>query len=82
MYVVQVEKKKNYIHTNIYIFNLTYNFFFFFFFLQIEDLKKVTSRLSNEHAARKGQYVAPIKIKRSVGIQAAPHIVSKSYLCM
>ena len=42
----------------------------------MEDLRKVTKRLREEHAARKDQIVTPIKIKRSVGIQAAPHIVS------
>ncbi|XP_063601009.1 uncharacterized protein LOC134777107 isoform X6 [Penaeus indicus] len=45
------------------------------FHKEVEDLRKVTNRLSAEHAARKGQYVAPIRIKRSVGIQASPHIM-------
>ncbi|KAK7067264.1 Activating transcription factor 7-interacting protein 1 [Halocaridina rubra] len=47
------------------------------FHKEIEDLRKVTNRLALEQASRKGQYVAPIKIKRSVGIQAAPHIINK-----
>ncbi|XP_068210192.1 activating transcription factor 7-interacting protein 1-like isoform X3 [Palaemon carinicauda] len=47
------------------------------FHKEVEDLKKVTNRLSAEQAARKGQFVAPIRIKRSVGIQAAPHIINK-----
>ncbi|XP_071517378.1 uncharacterized protein [Panulirus ornatus] len=50
------------------------------FHKEIEDLRKVTNRLSAEHAARKGQYVAPIRIKRSVGIQAAPHIINKGIM--
>ncbi|XP_066947458.1 activating transcription factor 7-interacting protein 1-like isoform X3 [Macrobrachium rosenbergii] len=47
------------------------------FHKEVEDLKKVTNRLCAEQAARKGQFVAPIRIKRSVGIQAAPHIINK-----
>ncbi|XP_037802252.1 activating transcription factor 7-interacting protein 1-like isoform X3 [Penaeus monodon] len=50
------------------------------FHKEVEDLRKVTNRLSAEHAARKGQYVAPIRIKRSVGIQASPHIINKGIL--
>ncbi|KAK8723759.1 hypothetical protein OTU49_011532 [Cherax quadricarinatus] len=50
------------------------------FHKEIEDLRKVTNRLSTEHASRKGQYVAPIRIKRSVGIQAAPHIINKGIM--
>lgn len=50
------------------------------FHKEIEDLRKVTTRLSAEHQARKGQYVAPIRIKRSVGIQAAPHIINKGIM--
>ncbi|KAK3860762.1 hypothetical protein Pcinc_033196 [Petrolisthes cinctipes] len=50
------------------------------FHKEIEDLRKVTNRLTTEHVARKGQYVAPIKIKRSVGIQAAPHIINKGIM--
>ena len=42
----------------------------------MEDMKKVTSRLEAEQASRKGQFVPPVKIKRSVGIQATPQIVS------
>ncbi|KAK8384041.1 hypothetical protein O3P69_016044 [Scylla paramamosain] len=50
------------------------------FHKEIEDLRKVTTRLAAEHQARKGQYVAPIRIKRSVGIQAAPHIINKGIM--
>ncbi|XP_069157926.1 activating transcription factor 7-interacting protein 1 isoform X9 [Procambarus clarkii] len=50
------------------------------FHKEIEDLRKVTNRLSAEHLSRKGQYVAPIRIKRSVGIQAAPHIINKGIM--
>ncbi|KAK4298236.1 hypothetical protein Pmani_029419 [Petrolisthes manimaculis] len=50
------------------------------FHKEIDDLRKVTNRLTTEHETRKGQYVAPIKIKRSVGIQAAPHIINKGIM--
>uniref|UniRef100_A0A6A7FMU3 Activating transcription factor 7-interacting protein 2-like isoform X2 n=2 Tax=Hirondellea gigas TaxID=1518452 RepID=A0A6A7FMU3_9CRUS len=47
------------------------------FHKEMEDLRKVTKRLREEHQARKDQLVTPIKIKRSVGIQAAPHIIQR-----
>ncbi|XP_047741265.1 activating transcription factor 7-interacting protein 2 [Hyalella azteca] len=47
------------------------------FHKELEDLRKVTKKLQEEHNARKEFLVTPIKIKRSVGIQAAPHIIQK-----
>lgn len=47
------------------------------FHKEIEDMKKVTQKLMQDHLARKGQYVAPIRIKRSVGIQATDAIIKK-----
>ncbi|KAF2360394.1 Fibronectin type III [Trinorchestia longiramus] len=47
------------------------------FHKELEDLRKVTRKLQEEHQNRKDHLVTPIKIKRSVGIQAAPHIIQK-----
>jgi len=47
------------------------------FHKEIDDMKKVTQKLMQDHHARKGQYVAPIRIKRSVGIQATENIIKK-----
>ncbi|KAB7505475.1 Activating transcription factor 7-interacting protein 1 [Armadillidium nasatum] len=50
------------------------------FHKEIEDLKKVTHRLQAEHLARKSHLVAPVKVKRSVGIQATPTIIGKGMM--
>lgn len=50
-----------------------------YLFIQVEDLRKVTKKLKDEHELRKDHLITPIKIKRSVGIQAAPHLVSTNH---
>jgi len=49
------------------------------YFKELDDLRKITARLQEEHNARKDQVTMPIRIKRSVGVQAAPHIISRAH---